>query len=70
MRLVPYILPAGADSLPEQGPTVHYTLQPGEYDVVVESLSEPNTRPWTGHWSLGNGDRYESCFYIMKTYAP
>jgi tetratricopeptide (TPR) repeat protein len=50
---------------PEGGPVGHYTLTPGQYEVVVESLSATETTPWTGNWSLVSGDQYSSCFVIV-----
>lgn len=57
-------------SCPQQGKVGRYTLQPGEYDVVVESLSDSSTKPWTGHWALADASKYDSCFYIVTTYSP
>jgi tetratricopeptide (TPR) repeat protein len=55
---------------PTQGPIANYTLQPGEYDVVVESLSDSTIKPWTGNWSLVSGSKYDSCFFIVTTLGP
>jgi len=55
---------------PEQGPVGRYTLAPGQYDVVVQSISDTGITPWTGDWDLASGDEYSSCFYITETTYP
>lgn len=52
------------------GPVGSYTLLPGKYDVVVESTSDAGTTPWVGRWTLGAGDEYSSCFFIVLTLIP
>lgn len=46
----------GPASCPEKGPIGHYTLKPGQYDVVVKSISDTSTTPWSGDWSVSSGD--------------
>jgi hypothetical protein len=55
---------------PELGPIGNYPLLPGEYDVVVESVSDDGTTPWTGSWELVSGDEYYSCFFVVTTFGP
>jgi len=55
---------------PEQGPIGRYTLPPGQYDVVVQSVSDTGVTPWTGDWDLISGDEYYSCFFITVTSLP
>lgn len=55
---------------PELGPIGNYTLLPGEYDVVVESVSDDGTTPWTGSWEMLSGDEYYSCFFVVTTFGP
>lgn len=55
---------------PEQGPIGRYTLPPGQYDVVVQSISDNGVTPWTGDWDLISGDEYYSCFFITVTSLP
>jgi len=55
---------------PEQGPIGHYTIKPGQYDVVVEASSSSRTTPWSGNWNLDSGDEYYSCFFIVSTFLP
>jgi tetratricopeptide (TPR) repeat protein len=55
---------------PEKGPIGDYTLQPGEYEVVVESISDTGVTPWTGTWALESGDEYYSCFFLVTTTFP
>ena len=55
---------------PEQGPIGRYTLTPGQYDVVVQSISDTSVTPWTGTWTLASGDEYSSCFFLVTTTVP
>jgi len=57
---------------PELGPIGRYTLKPGQYDVVVESISDTGVTPWVGSWNLVSGDKYFSCFFIVTrtTFSP
>jgi hypothetical protein len=55
---------------PELGPIGTYTLAPGAYDVVVESIGDDGTTPWTGAWELVTGDEYYSCFFVVTTFGP
>jgi uncharacterized membrane protein YhaH (DUF805 family)/tetratricopeptide (TPR) repeat protein len=55
-------------SCPEMGPIGRYTLQPGNYDVLVESISDSGVTPYTGSWELKGGDEYSSCFFIIQQY--
>jgi hypothetical protein len=55
---------------PEQGPVASFTLLPGVYDVLVESTGSEGTTPFTGTWTLADGDEYSSCFYIVTTFVP
>jgi hypothetical protein len=55
---------------PEQGPIGRYTLPPGPYDVVVQSISDKGVTPWTGDWDLISGDEYYNCFFITETSYP
>ncbi len=55
---------------PEKGPIGRYTLDAGQYDVVVESISGSGTTPWTGTWDLVSGDEYFNCFFVVTTFGP
>jgi outer membrane protein assembly factor BamD (BamD/ComL family) len=56
----------GPDACPELGPVGEYTVPPGTYEVLVESISDSGTTPFTGTWDLASGDEYSSCFYIVE----
>lgn len=60
----------GPQYCPQSGPFSTYTLQPGAYDVVVESISGGRVTPWTGTWDLGSGSSYYSCFVIITKNIP
>ncbi|MBI5963412.1 MAG: hypothetical protein HY863_08065 [Chloroflexi bacterium] len=49
---------------PELGPIGQYTLPPGVYDIVVESISDDAVTPWIGNWDLVDGNEYHRCFFI------
>ena len=51
---------------PDTGPVGRYTVQPGQYFVVVESTSDSGTTPWSGNWTLESGGEYTNCFFIVK----
>lgn len=51
---------------PNKGPIGTYVLQPGEYDVMVKSISDRGVRPFTGVWGLDRGSEYNSCFFIVR----
>lgn len=55
---------------PEKGPIGRYVLPPGQYDVVVQSVSDAGVTPWTGDWNLVSGEEYYSCFFITQTLLP
>jgi len=50
------------------GPIGRYTLEPGQYDVVVESISDRGVTPGPSNWDLVSGDQYSSCFFIVTTF--
>lgn len=54
------------NACPNKGPVGTYKLQPGEYEVVVKSISDRAVRPFTGSWSLGSNAKYSSCFFIVE----
>jgi len=49
---------------PEMGPMAHYTLKPGKYDIVIESISKSRTTPFKGTWNLGAGGEYFYCIVL------
>lgn len=60
----------GPESCPNKGPVMTFTLQAGDYDVLVRSISDARVTPFTGEWSLGQGEGYNSCFYLVQTLFP
>ncbi|MEL6383212.1 MAG: hypothetical protein AAFQ89_12335 [Cyanobacteria bacterium J06626_18] len=57
----------GPEVCPNKGPTATFTLQPGDYEVLVRSVSDPTVSPFTGVWSLDTGEAYNSCFYLVQS---
>lgn len=55
---------------PAKGPIGTYTLAPGPYDVVVESISSEGVEPFRGNWQLEDGIEFYSCFFIITKPAP
>ncbi len=49
---------------PELGPIGQYTLPPGVYDIVVESISNNTITPWAGNWNLIDANEYYRCFLL------
>jgi len=56
----------GPELCPAKGPVGRYTLKPGQYDLVVKSISDGGVRPFTGTWVLDGGTEYNSCFFIVQ----
>jgi hypothetical protein len=54
---------------PDTGPVGRYTIQPGQYFVVVDSISDSGITPWSGDWILESGGEYTNCFFIVKKYG-
>lgn len=52
---------------PNLGPIGQYTLLPGTYDIVVESISDNTVIPWAGNWNLIDGNEYRRCFFLTTT---
>lgn len=50
---------------PELGPLGRYTVAPGNYEVVVRSSSDAGVIPFRGSWSIGGGEEYYSCFFLV-----
>ena len=59
---------AGPSFCPAKGPVGRYTFKPGQYDVVVESMSDPTVKPFKGTWSLVGGRTYSHCFYVVTMF--
>ena len=57
----------GPAACPELGPVGKYTLPPGNYQVVVKSISDGGVTPFSGEWELAGGDEYYSCFFLVTT---
>jgi tetratricopeptide (TPR) repeat protein len=50
---------------PELGPVGSYTVAPGDYEVVVRASSDGDVTPFRGSWTIGGGEEYYSCFYLV-----
>ncbi|MDX2229996.1 MAG: tetratricopeptide repeat protein [Leptolyngbyaceae cyanobacterium bins.349] len=53
-------------SCPNKGQMGTYTVQPGDYEVMVKSTGNRSVKPFTGNWALDGGSEYSHCFYIVK----
>ena len=53
------------DECPDRGLTEQYTLTPGSYEVLVESVSDDNVTPYVGDWEFESGFEYADCYYIV-----
>ncbi|MEB3269204.1 MAG: tetratricopeptide repeat protein [Leptolyngbya sp.] len=60
----------GPADCPNLGPVQTFTLEPGDYEVLVRSISDPSVTPFTGAWSLADGREYNSCFYLVNSLLP
>lgn len=52
---------------PTEATTGRYELLPGNYKVVVESITDSSITPYSGEWRLSGGNTYEDCFYVYTT---
>ena len=50
-------------------PSASIVLTPGTYDVVARSPNS-DVEPFSGSWSLGSGESYDHCFFIVSTPIP
>jgi hypothetical protein len=55
------------DACPELGPVATFEVPPGDYSVVVKSVSSDGVTPFIGSWSLAPGQEYSSCFYLITS---
>ena len=55
------------DGCPTGGIEERYEILEGTYSVVVESISDTGVTPFTGTWSLEDGNMYPNCFFILTT---
>lgn len=55
------------DACPELGPVATFEVPPGDYSVVVKSVSSDGVTPFIGNWSLAPGQEYSSCFYLITS---
>jgi hypothetical protein len=51
---------------PERGPIGRYTVEPGDYKVVVKSVGGGQVRPFIGNWSMARNTVYSHCFYVVR----
>ena len=49
-------------------PRLELQVPAGDYRVLVEATGG-GIDPFTGTWTLGSGDAYSSCFYIVTTFG-
>lgn len=57
-------------SCPEDASSGTYQLKSGDYDVVIESLSDPGVTPFSGDWDLEKGMAYLDCIVLVKRPLP
>jgi len=42
-------------------------LLPGDYSLLVETVTSEGVTPYTGTFTMDDGTKYDSCFYIVTT---
>lgn len=52
-------------SCPDEGPLETVALLPGNYSLLVETVSTEGVTPYTGSFELEDGTRYSSCYYVI-----
>ena len=55
---------------PNQGPIRRITLKPGEYEVLVKSVSDDGVRPYRGSWTFKSGVEYSECYFVLTQRNP
>jgi outer membrane protein assembly factor BamD (BamD/ComL family) len=50
---------------PNKGPVGNYTVDSGQYRIIVKSIATHKVTPYTGDWSLTQNTLYTSCFFIV-----
>ena len=60
----------GPAECPNQGPVQRFILKPGDYEVLVRSISNLSVNPFTGVWSLNDGREYNNCFFLVTSPLP
>jgi len=55
---------------PEKGPVGRYTLKPGKYEVLVESITDEGIIPFRGTWTFESGTEYSECYYVVTRLQP
>ncbi|MEL6468522.1 MAG: hypothetical protein AAFQ74_02240 [Cyanobacteria bacterium J06623_4] len=58
--------PPVESSCSESSPAGVYQLLPGDYQVLVRSVSDRKVTPFTGEWTLASGVGYAECFHIVR----
>jgi hypothetical protein len=54
-------------SCPDEGPLDTITLIPGDYSLLVETVTSEGVTPYTGSFTMKDGTQYSSCFYVVKS---
>lgn len=55
-------------SCPTEGPLKKITLIPGNYSLLVETVSAEGVTPYTGAFEMKDGTLYSSCFYVVTSF--
>ncbi len=52
-------------SCPDEGPLDTIILKPGDYSLLVETVTSEGVTPYTGSFTMKDGTQYSSCFYVV-----
>jgi tetratricopeptide (TPR) repeat protein len=58
------------DFCPNKGPARRISLKPGQYEVLVKSISDDRITPYRGDWTFRSGAEYQECFYVLTSGVP
>ena len=60
----------GPITCPDKGTDQSFRVPAGKYSVAVRSKTKGTNKvtPFVGSWNLSKGSRYESCFFIVKSF--
>jgi tetratricopeptide (TPR) repeat protein len=49
------------------GTVGEYTFKPGQYDIVMKTISDPRVMSLKDKWQLNDGWAYSNCYYLIRS---
>jgi hypothetical protein len=54
------------EECPGRGPIRQITMKPGEYKILVKSISDDGVIPYRGAWTFADSWEYAYCYYVVQ----